>query len=74
MAGSIDKSDQADMAAFVFDFGLISTDMLGNATIFFFPDIGGTDFIKQGGFAMVNMTHNGDDWRSKNRLVHRNEE
>src|SRR3989338_5410793 len=58
MARGIDKSYWGILESY-----LISTNMLSDAAMFSGNDIGFANSIKKGRFAMIDMTHQGHDWR-----------
>ena len=57
------RIDEGDFAAERRD-NLIGTDMLGNATGFARHDIGFAQGIEQRGFAVIDVTHDGDNRRT----------
>ena len=50
---------------------IVSTDMLGDSAGLPFGDVSGADGIKQAGFAMVNVPHDGDDRRPGQQTLER---
>ena len=44
---------------------LIGADMLGDAARLARRDVGGANGVEQRSLAMVDMTHNSDDWRAR---------
>ena len=65
MAGRINEGDLAAQRRH----DLISTDMLGNATGFTAHHIGFAQGIEQGGFAVIDMAHDGDNRRTADEIV-----
>ena len=64
MAGRIEKAD-----LLAIQFHLVSADMLCNPAGFAGNDIGRPDGVKEAGFPMVDMPHNGDDRRAMFKFV-----
>ena len=54
--------DEGDFLAMVVD--LVGTDVLGDASGFRRDDIGVPDGVEEGGLAVVDVSHDGDDGRS----------
>src|SRR5260370_30390179 len=51
------------------DFDLVCTDMLSNATGFAGRDLCFADGVEQGCFAMIDVSHDGDDRRDNYQVV-----
>ena len=64
MARSVQEGDQALVL-----FDLVGSDVLGDATRFLGGDVGFTDRIQQGSFAVVDMAHDGDHRRSRRDVL-----
>ncbi len=64
MTGSVQECD-----FLAIDFNLVRADVLSNATSFACRDLGFANGVEQGGFAVVDMTHDGDDRGDNNRVV-----
>ena len=60
VTGCIDKGDE-----FAALFDLIGTDRLGDAAGLFARDIGFADRIEEGGFAVIDVSQDGDDGRAR---------
>jgi len=56
------RVEESDGSVFVLD--LIRADMLGDAAHFTAGNVGMTNGVKQGGFAMINMPKNCYNWRT----------
>ena len=63
--------DEGDLALLVVHLGghLVRTNRLGNATRLAGHHVGLADRIEQLGLAMVNVTHHGDDWRARRKIL-----
>jgi hypothetical protein len=60
----IDKRHQTLLFGFGRDRNLVGTDVLGDAAVFAFGDMGFADGIKQRGFSVVNVPEYGDNRRA----------
>ena len=58
---------EGDFLAIFFD--LVGTDMLGDTTSFPCCHTGVTQGIQEGGFTMVNVSHDGDNWRTFDQFL-----
>ena len=63
MTRGVDKGNCA-IDALVGGVNLVGTDVLGDATGFAGNHVCTSDGVQKLGFTVVNVTHNGDDWRS----------
>ena len=71
VAGGIEKGDGFE-AFLILGMGYldgIGTDVLGDAAGFTGNNVGFTDGIEQGGFAVVHVAHHGDDWRARLEIL-----
>ena len=64
VAGGVEEGDQA---ALVFD--LVGADVLRDAAVFARGDVRLADVVQQGGFAVVDVAHEGDDGRAGLQVV-----
>src|SRR5205814_6755625 len=71
MARSVQESDlsQRVLAVRVRERNGVSADVLSDAAGFARSDVGLANDVEQGGFAVVNVAHNGDDWRARDQVL-----
>ncbi len=64
----VDEGDRPYRAVEV-DLDLVGADVLGDAAGLFLADIGLSDRVQQSRLAVVDVTHDGDDWRSSLQVL-----
>src|SRR5262249_54715478 len=71
VAGCIKKHDAPAHIGLVriSDFNRVSADVLSDAARFAFRDSGFSYSVKEGGLTMVDVTHDGDDWRASSKTL-----
>ena len=64
MAWGVDEGQQSTIA-----FGLIGADVLGDSTGLIVDDVGVPNLVEQLGLAVVNVSHDGNDWWANRSVV-----
>ena len=70
VTGRIEEHDLAPVGRriFIHECDFVGADMLGDSAGFAFGNVGGTDGIEQRRFAVVDVAHDGDNRRTRNRF------